>query len=109
MKREEAQLWLYGLHMWVILFVIIVLRVSPVAELFGMAVDPAQTLAIALTTWAAGGGLSLAFLLRARSLNELDDLTESEVTLRMLLSIPLGIVAVIHTIYQIRSRGLTRR
>jgi len=107
MTRQEALLWERVLQVWAVLFCLTLLRYS---GLVSNIVPSSYSLTeAALATggmWLVAGFLSMAFLCRMRNCGEVEDLDQKQIDLRVAASVPLGVVSLVHSLYQLHHRNL---
>lgn len=109
METQEARMWERFLQLWALVFCLAMVRHN--AVMAGMLLAPyglAQPWLAVGANWLAAGFLSMAFLCRMCCCGELTDLSKRDVRLRIVASVPLGVVALMHSLYQLDRRALNR-
>jgi len=107
MEIREARIWERFLQLWALVFCLTMVRHN--AVLAGMLPAPyalTQPFLAVGANWLAAGFLSMAFLCRMCCCGELTELSKRDVRLRMVASVPLGVVALMHSLYQLERREL---
>ena len=107
MARQEALIWERVLQFWAVLFCLTMLRYSGlIAGIVPPPSSPAEPYIVTGATWLIAGFLSMAFLCRMCCCGEVEDLDREQVNRRIAASIPLGVVSLVHSLYQLDQRNL---
>ena len=107
MARQEALIWERVLQFWAVLFCLTMLRYSRlVAGIVPPAASVAEPYIVTGATWLVAGFLSMAFLCRMCCCGEVEDLDRRQINRRIAASVPLGVVSLVHSLYQLNHREL---
>ena len=107
MTRQEAQIWERILQFWAVLFCLTLLRYAGIlSTMIPSTYSLAEATITTLGTWLVAGFLSMAFLCRMCCCGEVEDLDRRQINLRIAVSVPLGVVSLVHSLYQLDKRNL---